>query len=62
MPRLKKTTHYISEGQDAFLKRKVEELRRKAPAGREDEITESTVLQGLLHVWMARDQERGNGS
>lgn len=28
---LHKTTHYITPGQDAFLKRKVAELRRKAP-------------------------------
>lgn len=57
---LHKTTHYITAGQDAFLKRKVVELRQKAPPGREDEITESTVLQGLLNLWMALDQEPKN--
>lgn len=57
---LHKTTHYITPGQDAFLKRKVAELRRKAPAGRQDEITESTVLQGLINLWMALDQDEKN--
>lgn len=54
---LHKTTHYIMPGQDAFLKRKVAELQKRVPQNRREEITESTVLQGLLHIWMALEQE-----
>lgn len=55
---LHKTTHYITVGQAAFLKRKVAELKRRAPRNRKDEVTESTVIQGLLNFWMAVEKEK----
>lgn len=54
---LHKTTHYITVGQDAFIKRKVEELKRRAPRDRRDEVSESTVIQGLINLWMAIDRD-----
>lgn len=57
---LHKTTHYITLGQAAFLKRKVEELRRRAPPDRKNEVTESAVIQGLLNLWMAVDMDKKN--
>ena len=42
----------IKESQEVFLKRKLRELRRAAPEGREREITETKILQGLLDFWM----------
>lgn len=50
-----KTTHYITPGQDAFLKRKVEDLKRRAPRDQRDLVSESTVIQGLINFWMAAE-------
>jgi hypothetical protein len=48
----------ITRAQEAFLKRKRKELRKAAPPGREKDITESKIVQGLLSFWM--ESEAGN--
>ena len=58
MAQLKKKTFEISPAQDAFLKRKKEEIRRLVPEGQEDRVTESTVIQGLIDMWMALDARK----
>jgi hypothetical protein len=50
-----KTTHYLTPGQDAFIKRKVEDLKRRAPRDQRDLVSESTVIQGLINFWMAAE-------
>jgi hypothetical protein len=52
---IKRKTVNITFGQDAFLKRKTEDIRKMMPPGEEGRVTESTVLQGLLNFWMAVD-------
>lgn len=54
---VERTSHALTPGQTAFLKRKVRELRQRLPPDRELEVTESTVLQGLVHLWMSTEKE-----
>ena len=55
MSRLVSKSFKITEAQEAFLKRKLKELRKSAPPGRERDITESRIMQGLLDFWMESD-------
>jgi len=55
---LHKTTHYITPGQDVFLKRKVRELRQRVSRQDEELVTESTIIQGLLSMYMAADAKK----
>ena len=54
----KRKTVELRPAQDAFIKRKKEELRKLAPPGEEEKITESGVIQGLIDFWMAIDAQR----
>jgi hypothetical protein len=58
MSRLVSKSFKITEAQEAFLKRKLKELRKSASPGRERDITESRIVQGLLDFWM--ESESGN--
>ena len=56
--KLKRKTVQLKTHQDAFIKRKTAELKRLVPAGEEDLVTESGVIQGLIDFWMAYDARR----
>mgnify|MGYP003640077028 CR=1 FL=1 len=55
---MKKKNLTIRDSQDAFLKRKVGELKRLVPPGDEGSVTESRVIQGLLDFWIAFEARR----
>jgi hypothetical protein len=48
----------ITPEQDAFIKRKVKEIRRQVPDGGPRQVNESAVVQGLIDYWMAVDAGR----
>lgn len=54
----KRKTVELQLKHDAFIKRKKDELRKLAPPGEEDKITESGLIQGLIDFWMAVDAQR----
>jgi len=56
--KLKRKTVSLKPHQDAFIKRKVEELKRVVPPGDEYLVTESGLIQGLIDFWMAYDSRR----
>lgn len=49
----------LNPGQAAFLERKKAELARHPELkGREDAISNSTILQGLIDLWMTLEDEK----
>ena len=58
---LKKKTYTLRKRQDDFVKRKVDELKRRMPPGEENRVTESGVIQGLIDFWMAFEAKRKPG-
>ena len=57
----KRKSFELPEAQDAFIDRKVAEMRRRAPPGEEDKVNRSTVMQGLISFWQAMDAGRKTG-
>ena len=45
----------IPEGQVAFLRRKVTDIKRMVPPGEEGKVTLDALLQGLVSHWQALD-------
>lgn len=43
--------------QKKFLKRKVEEIKKLVPADKQDRVSESMLVQGLVDVWMALESK-----
>ena len=58
MPQIKRKTVNMTPSQDAFIKRKKEELKRLLPADEQDKITESGIIQGLIDFWMKVEGSR----
>ncbi len=62
MPQMKRKTVNLTPAQDAFVKRKKEELQRLVPQTEQDKITESGVIQGLINFWMTLEKGRKPGA
>ena len=58
MAEFKRKGFRVTAQQDVFLKRKVKELRRRMPRGEESLVSESSVIQGLIDLWMTEEARR----
>ena len=54
---MKRVTINLPDDLVAFLNRKKSELRRQVPPGKEDTVSTSGVLEGMIAFWRAMDLE-----